>query len=126
MKTVLIIGIDPTLLDFSSPEFAAIPGLSAEKVNAGTQSSLEKIRNAGFDADFHWTDLGETATETVKQKISGKHFDFILIGAGMRTSTQFVSLFEKVMNAVHQYAPDSRICFNTSPMDSLDAVLRNS
>ena len=33
-------------------------------------------------------------------------------------------LFEKVVNLVHELAPDARICFNTTPADSVEAVRR--
>lgn len=39
-KTVLVVGIDPSLIDFTSPEFAAMPGLSAEKVEMGIKNSI--------------------------------------------------------------------------------------
>ncbi len=34
-KTILLIGINPSLIDFTTSEFAAFPGLTAEKVEAG-------------------------------------------------------------------------------------------
>jgi hypothetical protein len=47
-----------------------------------------------------------------------------VIGAGVRTiSTNFL-LFEKVLNVVHEHAPQARICFNTGPFDTAQAVQR--
>jgi len=33
-------------------------------------------------------------------------------------------LFERVLNAVHEFAPQARICFNTGPYDTAEAVQR--
>jgi hypothetical protein len=33
-------------------------------------------------------------------------------------------LFEKILNLVHTLAPDAKICFNTNPSDTLEAVQR--
>ena len=47
-----------------------------------------------------------------------------LSGAGMRAIDKNFLLFEKVLNAVHEHAPQARICFNTSPFDTAEAVQR--
>jgi hypothetical protein len=33
-------------------------------------------------------------------------------------------LFEKIVNLVHSLAPDAKICFNTTPADTAEAVQR--
>jgi hypothetical protein len=33
-------------------------------------------------------------------------------------------LFEKVLNLVHALAPAARVCFNTTPADTAEAVRR--
>ncbi len=49
-KSIVIIGLDPLLIDFSSPDFAAFPGLTAEKVSAGITAAEEGLRALGYDA----------------------------------------------------------------------------
>lgn len=39
-KHVLIVGLEPQLIDFSGPEFAAFPGLNADKVMPGLTPGL--------------------------------------------------------------------------------------
>ena len=52
-------------------------------------------------------------------------FDCIMIGAGVRILPQHTVLFEKIINVIHQKAPpSSKICFNTDPGDTVEAVLR--
>ena len=48
-----------------------------------------------------------------------------MVGAGVRVLSQNTSLFEKIMNTIHQKAPpSSKICFNTNPADTVEAILR--
>jgi hypothetical protein len=47
-----------------------------------------------------------------------------LIGAGLRADHSQLLLFEKIINLVHALVPGARICFNTQPSDSLEAVQR--
>lgn len=51
-------------------------------------------------------------------------FDCVLIGAGVRTLTVHFLLFEKLINVVHAHAPQARLCFNTRPDDTAQAVRR--
>jgi hypothetical protein len=55
-KTVLAIGIEPSLVDFS-----AFPGLTAESVTSYIQAQIERLRAMGYDADSCLIDLGGTA-----------------------------------------------------------------
>jgi hypothetical protein len=122
-KSVLLIGLDPTLIDFSQPELAAT-GLDATKVLAGLKSSEEELTRLGYSVQFCLTDFGETAEEVVQRQLEQKRFGCIVIGAGLRTITSNFLLFERLINVVHEHAPQSRICFNTKPSDTADAVRR--
>jgi hypothetical protein len=73
-KSVLAIGIEPSLVDFS-----AFPGLTAELVTSYIKAQIEQLRAMGYDADSCLIDLG---------------------------------------------APQTRICFNTTPADTAEAVRR--
>jgi hypothetical protein len=70
------------------------------------------------------TDAGETAEEVVRRRLREKHFDCIIIGAGIRAVATYFLLFEKLINVVHENAPQAKICFNTTPIDSPEAVQR--
>jgi hypothetical protein len=45
-------------------------------------------------------------------------------GFGIRSNAQFTPFFEKLVNTVHEESPGSRLLFNTTPKDSMDAVKR--
>jgi hypothetical protein len=123
-KTVLLIGIDPSLIDFTTPEFAAMPGLTAEKVEAGIKNSIVQLNEMGYDAHLCWTDFGETAIDVIKKQLQEKYFDCVLIGAGIRKPESNFIFFEKAINTIVEYSPNSKISFNTNPMDSIAAVQR--
>jgi hypothetical protein len=47
-----------------------------------------------------------------------------LIGAGIRLIPSSFLLFEKLINVVHANAPQAKLCFNTKPSDTAEAVMR--
>jgi hypothetical protein len=123
-KSALLIGLDPQLIDFSSPDFQAFPGMTAAKVMAGLDAAVEGMKALGYEAQHCLTDFGETAAEMVTEQLQRRHYDFVMIGAGVRTAPSNFILFEKLVNVVHEYAPRSKICFNTNPGDTLEAIQR--
>jgi hypothetical protein len=58
---VLIVGLRPELIDFSSPEFSSFPGLNAEKVMEGLNASAASLIAQGYAATLCLTDFGDTA-----------------------------------------------------------------
>ena len=123
-KSVVIIGLDPWLIDFSSPDFSAFPGLTAEKVLAGITSAEEGLKALGYDAQHCLIDFGQTAEAVVSGVLQQQRFDCILIGAGVRDVPSNFILFEKLVNIIHEQARNAKICFNTNPSDTLEALQR--
>ncbi len=121
-KSVLVIGLDPTLIDFTQPGYA--PGMNAAKVLAGLKSSEDELTRLGYSVQMCLTDFGETAESVVQGVLKQKRFDCILIGAGVRANPSNFILFEKLINVVHEHAPQAKICFNTLPSDTAAAVKR--
>ena len=122
-RSVLVIGLQPTLIDFSSPDYSA-SGLNAAKVQAAIDADTAKLNSLGYDAHICLTDFGETAEAVVLSHLKQKRFDCVLIGAGVRTIGTNFFLFEKLLNIVHEHAPQAKLCFNTRPNDTADAVQR--
>jgi len=123
-KSVLLVGLEPTLIDFSEAAYAAFPGLDARKVRAALEADKAKLASLGYDADLCLTDFGETAGAVVEEKLKNKAYDCVLIGAGVRAIPRHFSLFEKLVNVVHEHAPGAKLCFNTKPDDTAEAVQR--
>jgi len=118
-KSVLVIGFEPTLLDYTT-----IPDLDAAKVMAGLKADEIRLRNLGYEVELCLHDLGETAEAVVRDRLRQKQFDCIVIGAGVRTIPKYFILFEKLINVVHEHAPRAKLCFNTKPSDTAEAVQR--
>jgi hypothetical protein len=122
LKHVLVIGLDPTLIDFSQPGYAS--GMNATKVLAGLKSSEDELTSLGYSVQTCLTDFGETAEAVVQSQLEQKQFDCILIGAGVRANPSNFLLFEKLINVLHEHAPQAKLCFNTLPSDTAAAVKR--
>jgi hypothetical protein len=122
-KAVLIVGIDPLLIDFSSPDFASY-NLTADRVLSALQADGERLRSLGYKTDFCLTDFGDTAARVLEEQLRTKSYDCVLIGAGVRAIPANLLLFEKLINVVHADAPQVKICFNTNPSDTAEAVMR--
>jgi hypothetical protein len=121
-KSVLVIGLDPKHIDFSKPGYA--PGMDAAKVLAGLKLSEDELTGLGYSVHMCLTDFGETAEAVVRSQLKQKRFDCVLIGAGLRSNPNNFILFEKLLNVVHEHAPQARICFNSLPSDTAAAVKR--
>ena len=121
-KKVLILGIDPKLIDVN---LATTTGWDANRVKGVAQEANNRLTELGYEVQNCLTDLGKTAESVVSDRLSRENFDCIVIGAGVRLLPKHTVLFEKIINAVHRKAPiSSKICFNTNPGDTAEAVLR--
>lgn len=118
-KTVLAIGIDPALVDYS-----AFPGLTAELVSHFIEAQFVKLRALGYDVKSCLIDFGETAETVARAALTSRTPDCVVIGAGLREPAERLLLFEKILNLVHTHAPQAAICFNTTPADTVEAVQR--
>ncbi len=123
-KQVLIVGLQPQLIDFSGPEFAAFPGLNADKVMEGLNASAANLAALGLGVGFCLTDFGDTAEDVLRNELKTRAYDCVMVGAGVRAVATHFLLFEKMINIIHEHAPGARICFNTNPGDTAEAVKR--
>jgi hypothetical protein len=119
-KTVLAIGIEPALADYTM-----LPGLTPELIRSYIDAQISQLSALGYDVESCLIDLGETAEQVVTAALQSRKFDCIVIGAGLRLPPPRLPLFEMVMNLIHAHAPPSaKICFNTTPADTVEAVQR--
>ena len=115
---VLALGLDPQFADFSQ-----MPGVSPAMVQSYVDAQLERVRSLGYFVESCLVDAGETAEEVTKLQLDSRTFDCVLFGAGLRAPAHLL-LFEKLVNLVHERAPLAKLCFNTNPADSAEAVQR--
>ena len=116
---MLLVGLDPAVVHYER-----WPGLSPDKLEAGLRGEVAALNGSGYDARLCFVDHGETAAQVVTAALSDAEYDCILIGAGVRSDPDEFLLFEALINLVHEHAPGAKICFNTGPTDSVDAVKR--
>jgi len=118
MSAVLVLGLDP---QFVSPE--RMGGFSPAVVRAYLEAQIQRIGGLGHEVESCLVDFGETAERVLTEHLRKRTFDCVMIGAGVRAEEQLL-LFEKLLNVVHVLAPRAKICFNSSPADSAEAVQR--
>jgi len=118
-KAVLLIGWHPDVVDYSK-----WPGLTPEKLLAGLEGDRTKLEALGYDAELGLIKTSESAVASLKALLAAKTRDCVLIGAGVRTVPEYLHLFENLVNTVHESAPAAKLCFNSGPFDSVDAVQR--
>jgi len=101
-----------------------VPGLTAAKVRAAVEADSAKLESLGYSVKSLYVDDGKTAEAELTKALAGG-YDCIMIGAGLRIVSPYFLLFEKLINVIHRHAPAStKLCFNTKPTDTADAVQR--
>jgi hypothetical protein len=118
-KNVVSIGLHPDVVNY-----ALFQGLTREKLIADLKAQEEDLRKRGFDVTMCFVDLGETAEATARSVLAQKQYDAVVIGAGVRMPPPHFTLFERLINVVHECAPSAKICFNTRADDTAEAILR--
>ena len=118
-KRVVLIGWNPKVVDYSN-----WPGLTPEKLTAALEADKNRLNDLGYETSLLFIEDAETAFGEVKNALDQASFDCVLIGAGVRTVAEHFIVFERLVNAVHESAPNAKICFNTNPGDTAEAVQR--
>lgn len=110
--TVIQIGLDPEVIDYSSPDFAQFAGLSKEVLRAANDDNVAGLRAAGYQVDNCLIDFGATGVEKAGEWLRAKRYDAVLIGAGIRLVAGNTLLFESIVNIAHATQPGCRFVFN--------------
>ena len=117
---VLQIGIDPAVVDFSH-----WPGQDADGLRDRLDHAGAVLRATGFEVTVCLLSDDAAAAESAVRKVcTGRTFDVVEIGSGLRTSHEYTLVFEQVVNTVAALQPGIPFCFNDSPETTFDAVRR--
>ena len=119
MKNVLLIGLHPRHVDFTD-----MPSMDEGALSAALNAEEARLNSLGYRAAWCLIDTGETAETAILERLRAERFDCILVGAGVRTLPVHFLLFERIINLLHMHAPQARLCFNTKPSDSAEAIQR--
>jgi hypothetical protein len=122
--TAIQIGLDPDVIDYSSPDFAQFRRLSKEKLRAANDDNVAALRAAGYDVDNCLVDFGDAGAQKARQWLEAKHYDAVLIGAGVRLVASNTLLFESIVNAAHTTQPGCRFVFNRAATSTPEDIRR--
>lgn len=114
--------MDPKTIDFTSPEIPQ--GLTVEKIEKGTDATLERLRSQGYDAELFLVETGTAHLSNLTKQLKSKNYDGVVVGNGIRSIKVNFILFEQLVNVIHADAPNAKIIFNTLPTDTDEAVKR--
>ena len=118
-KTVLLLGWHPDVVDYNK-----WPELTPEKLLAAIEGDRAKLAALDYDVELSLIRSSESAVYSLKALLAVKPRDCVLVGSGVRTVPEYLHLFEALVNTVHESAPNAKLCFNSGPFDSLEAVQR--
>jgi hypothetical protein len=122
--TAIQIGLDPDVIDYSSPDFAQFRGLSKDKLRTANDDNVAALRAAGYAVDNCLIDFGDAGAREARQWLEAKQYDAVLIGAGVRLVAGNTLLFESIVNAAHTTQPDCRFVFNRTATSTPDDIRR--
>jgi hypothetical protein len=122
--TAIQIGLDPDVIDYSSPDFAQFPGLSKEALRTANDENVAALRAAGYDVDNCLIDMGDAGAQEARRRLEAKRYDAVLIGAGVRLVAANTLLFEAIVNAAHISQPGCRFVFNRGATSTPDDIRR--
>ncbi|MEM6109996.1 hypothetical protein AAHS21_27760 [Mycobacterium sp. 050272] len=122
--TAIQIGLDPDVIDYSSPDFAQFPGLSREKLRTANNDNVAALRDAGYQVDNCLIDFGDAGADKARTWLDAKRYDAVLIGAGVRLIPNNTLLFESIVNAAHITQPGCRFVFNRAAVATPDDIRR--
>jgi hypothetical protein len=118
---VISIGLHPRVLDFSTlPDDVDEASLTA-RIERGNTA----LRDAGFEVALCQVDTSpDAAEEQVRAHLQDAEFGLAMIGGGIRMIPEHTELFERIVDVLHQVSPGIRLCFNTAPDNTVDALNR--
>lgn len=118
---VLSIGVHPRALDYSRmPD-----GIDEAALTARVEAGNAALRESGFDVVACLIDTSpDHAEATVREHLDRHAFGLAMIGGGVRMLPENTLLFERLLNVLTEAAPGIRLCFNTSPENTVEALKR--
>ncbi|MFF2024807.1 hypothetical protein ACFVW2_23755 [Streptomyces sp. NPDC058171] len=118
---VLTIGLHPSAIDYGQlPD-----GIDEAQLTARIAVGQAALREAGFDVVSCLIGTSADDAEASVRRALGEHaVGLALIGAGVRALPEHTLLFERLVNVLTEAAPGIRLCFNTAPENTVDALDR--
>jgi hypothetical protein len=118
---VLSIGLHPRSLGYSTLPDGVDEASLAARIWRGNAA----LQDAGFDVVPCQLDTSpDAAEELIRECCDKTTFGVAMIGGGIRMVPENTLLFERIVNVLLAVSPGIRLCFNTAPDDTVDALRR--
>ncbi|MGH6616574.1 hypothetical protein [Sphingomonas sp.] len=118
---VLVIGVDPDMLDPDDWGVTAEQNAMVKRLIAEGEAALSA---AGYAVEMVLIAIDAPLDDALAPRLKAEAWDCVVVGGGIRKPPELLDLFERVVNVVHRHAPTAAIAFNSRPDDTLDAVRR--
>jgi hypothetical protein len=122
MTRVLFVGQQPETVDFSDPSLP--PGFDADKINEGIRIAEATMTDRGWKGDICMIAPDDGGIAMLAAQLAKEAYDCVVIGGGLRLPPKSLPFFERVVNTVHEGAPQAAIAFNTRPEDTAEVAAR--
>ncbi len=122
MKKILLIGLDPDVIDYTAPHVPK--GASAAMLVAELTEAQQQMTDQGDQLDICNIQLDGSMEEPVTAQFTHSTYDCILIGSGIRKPDEDIEMFERIIHSIRHYAPNTPLGFVPTPLDSVKAVAR--
>lgn len=100
-------------------------GVEEASLTARIERGNAALRDAGFDVTLCQVGTSPgTAEQLIRDALEGASFGLAMIGGGIRMIPENTELFERIVNVLHEVSPGIRLCFNTTPDNTVDALRR--
>ena len=122
-KRILVIGLQGHAMGRSISPSAKVPKGQFRKM---LQNTTTEAKKSGLELEMMQVKASSFSSglETIEEKLHSKP-DGLLIGNGIRGTSEYTVFFENLVNACREITPGTRMAFNTSPNDILECCLRN-
>lgn len=122
MARILLVGIDPDLVDFSDPSVP--PGIDADMIRRGIKTALEELAAAGHDPHHLYIPVEPAGVHVLSEKLAAEPYDCVVVGGGIRVPPPNLLLFEAVLNTIASAASPPAIALVVHPGEAAAAVAR--
>jgi hypothetical protein len=95
------------------------------KIRTDINNGSRQLNEMGYQVRTFYVDPNNfNSVNQFLEALSMENFEIVSIGGGIRRFPEYTEYFEKLVNLVHEKAPRAKFCFNATPTDLVNAVLR--
>jgi hypothetical protein len=123
-KKVLLVGLNPAVVDYNDPVAVLNTNASKESLQAEAERARKTLADKGCDVRWSFWEMRPDSLQVLIDTLKSFQPDIVMLGAGVRLNPKNTLIFESCVNAVRAHAPQAVFCFNAGPEDMLGPVVR--